>query len=81
MTVTIDQPSGKLTVEKPDCIGQFFVIVCKKFGNRYLANCIDANSEGQPKRMRIQLDPVRQGEVLGPTEYVIMEQNPDIGDL
>ena len=81
MKITVNQPSGPLTIEKPDCIGAWFVVVCKKKGLRYVATCIDANSEGNPKRMRIQLDPVRQGEVLQPDEYLIMEQNPDIGEL
>lgn len=81
MKITVDQPSGPLTVDKPDCIGLFFVVLCKKRGNRYLVNCIDATPDGRPKRMRIQLDPIRQGEVLQPHEYVIVEQNPDVGDL
>lgn len=81
MTLTVEQPSGTLTVEKAECIGHFFVILDKKTGHRYLANCIDANSEGNPKRMRIQLDPLRQGEVVQPHQYLIMEADPDVDDL
>lgn len=80
MTITIDQPGKPLKVEVPDCIGKFFVIACTKGTGQFVANCIDATPDGKPKRMRIQFDPVRQGEVLQPHQYQIMEEHPDVDE-
>lgn len=80
MTVTIQQPGRPLKIEVPDCIGQFFVVLCLKKRERFVANCIDAYPDGRPKRMRIQFDPVRQGDVLQPHEYQIMEEHPDVDE-
>lgn len=72
MTITIDMPSGPMTVHKPSCIGAYYIIVSGS--QRYLAVCLDANWLGKPKRMRIQHDAHRAGDVLMPRQYKILER-------
>lgn len=80
MIIAVDMPSGTMLVDKPDCIGRWYVLFCKSLNQRFLANCIDATDTGRPKRMRIQQDPVHGGKVLQPADYDIIEADPDWED-
>ncbi len=71
--ITVEMPSGTMQIQEPTCIGHFYVIAC--MGERFVANCLD-ESDGRPKRMRIQLHPVHGGKVVQAHEYTIIERDP-----
>ena len=75
-THTVTMPSGTMRIHKPRCIGTYYIIFCKRDNRRLLANCIDATPSGRPKRMRVQACGDRQGDVLVPGQYEIMEKDP-----
>jgi hypothetical protein len=75
-TVTCETPSGTLTIYKPDCIGSWYIVYAPEFKERLLCNCIDATTEGKPKRMRVQKHMAHGGKVLQPHQYQIIEKNP-----
>lgn len=75
MTLTVQTPSGPMRVNKPDCIGGYYVIFAKQWNEQFLATCIDADGE-RPKRMRIQQDGRHGGKVLQPADYDIIEKDP-----
>jgi hypothetical protein len=63
--------------EDPGPIGHFYKIGVR--GKCLLANCIDADSDGKPKRMRIQTKGTHAGQVVMPSEYIIFEKDPTDG--
>lgn len=80
-TVTYQSPFGKkITIEKPDCIGSFYIVYAPELDRRLLVNCIDATPDGKPKRMRIQKSMDHGGMVLMPGQYSIIEKNPQWED-
>ena len=74
--LTLETPSGTLTINKPDCIGSFYIVYATELKERVLCNCIDATLDGEPKRMRVQKHMAHGGNVLQPHQYEIIEKNP-----
>lgn len=72
-TLTIEMPTSTLTVERPKCIGAFYMVYCEKTHRQHVASCIDATPEGRPKRLRLQTGE-RAGEVMMPGDYTIIER-------
>lgn len=55
-------------------IGRLAIIVLKQDGRCYLGNVLDQKAGTTiPKRIRIQYDPNRQGDVVQPHEYEFKE--------
>jgi hypothetical protein len=75
-TITCETPSGTLCIEKPDCIGSYYIVYVPQFKERLLCTCIDASTDGRPKRMRVQQSVAHGGIVLEPHQYEVIEKNP-----
>lgn len=76
MNLTCETPSGTISIDRPDCIGSFYIVYAIQFKERVLCSCIDATPDGRPKRMRVQKNMAHGGEVLMPDQYDIIEKNP-----
>lgn len=73
--IECETPSETIRIIRPKCIGTFYIIYVEEFKARFLANCIDATPDGEPKRMRIQKCMFHGGEVVQPHEYEIIEED------